>query len=54
VNAKTIEVGGECSAISDGCSSQPCVPVPAGVRALVVVLDKLDAQEQAKPACGGR
>lgn len=51
IGAKTLEVGGECKGEPTGCSPNPCVPVPAGVRALATLLQKLDAQEIAKPAC---
>jgi hypothetical protein len=52
IGTKTVEVGGDCQAGSPtGCGSQPCVPVPAGVRALASVLEQLDAQEIAQPAC---
>ena len=54
VGAKTVEVGGECTGSTGGCSSTPCVAVPAGLRALAAVLEKLDTQEAtAKPACAG-
>jgi hypothetical protein len=51
VGTKTFEVGGECKGEPTGCSPNPCVTVPAGVRALASLLQKLDAQEVAKPAC---
>lgn len=55
IGGKTIEVGGECSGPgAGGCTATPCVPVPAGLRALVNVLDGLDTQEAtAKPECTG-
>lgn len=54
VGAKTIEVGGECTGPTGGCTQTPCVPVPAGLRALVNVLEDLDKQEAtAHPECTG-
>ena len=48
VGAHTIEVGGSC----DGAPPN-CIPVPAGVQALVDVLNAIDKQELSSAACQG-
>ncbi|MEA2747077.1 MAG: hypothetical protein QOI41_1220 [Myxococcales bacterium] len=54
VGSRTVEVGGECTGGTGGCSATPCVAVPAGLRALADVLEKLDTQEvSATPSCHG-
>jgi hypothetical protein len=54
VGARAIDVGGDCTGPTGGCTQQPCVPVPAGLRALVNLLEDLDKQEAtAHPECTG-
>lgn len=52
IGGMTIEVGGECGG-DDACfaSPTPCVPVPAGLRALVNVLEAVDQEELAVATC---
>jgi len=54
VGARTVEVGGECTGPTGGCTQTPCVPVPTGLRTLANVLQKLDIQEASThPECTG-
>jgi hypothetical protein len=46
VGTKSIDVGSDC-----GSGPSSCVPAPAGVKTLQALLQHLDEQELAKPAC---
>jgi hypothetical protein len=49
IGGKSVFVGGDCNAGEKGCGGTPCNPVPAGLRSLATVLEKVGEEGPKRP-----